>query len=543
MAGSADITGRQNYVLGIGHPKSTPPAESPPIAIQTNANTGDSVVLGISGKFAPLDAIFLGDSKTAQNFGPAGGVGYAPKWATLGNAALGWPFNMKNGGVSGNTTAQMLARLPALLDASAGPGWLVIRGMTNDITSGILVASNPTVGQTTKELIVANLKAMITLGRSAGKYIALCTEVGGTTGFAAPINATTAQGALMRQAYNYVNRWIRDYCAANGLVLIDIEAAVMDPATGLPVSGYMRSDGLHLSYVGSCAEAQAMFAAFNGRLPVPARSPSMRLSANNLVGPSASAAGSVTADAANDTRIIAPATAAGGIPNGWSISQFRAGGGASGSKVARGDYTPGQAAQLAFTSSASFGGAGFWIGGDPTNVLSRWDIAWAASTAYAVGRRVNANGCSYVCVTAGTTSGSDPTAGWSTQEGALVTDGAVFLCQRKPLAGEFVQAVVDLSFNTLVGNAMPRIQLVYRDTSGVDYITTLTDADLSAAEGVAGNWLPATARYVSLPLQIPNSNIRYLAVSVGLYGENGSSANMVVQRADIVNISQSAALA
>jgi lysophospholipase L1-like esterase len=453
-----NISGRTEEFQIPGYPKEWPNGETRTVPedmrdrflrmtdVFRQATPATVVSDGVSGKMGflsstgvayqqigagPTSNILIGDSKTAQNFTTTVATGYSPKWAVLGNAALGWPFALINGGVSGNTTAQMLARLPALLAANPGDGWLTIRGMVNDIQSGDLVASNPTGAQITKEQIAANILGMAKLGIQAGKKIAICTDTGPTTGFATLINAQTEYAALMRSAFAYVNRYIRSICNTYGFVLIDIETAVMDPATGLPVSGYIRADGVHVTYTGSGAEAQAFVAGFVGHVPTQRRSASARLDPGNLAGPTAGAAGSVTADAANDTRIIAPATAAGGIPSGWSISQFRTGGGAAGSKVARVDYTPGTAAQLAFTSTASFGGAGFSVGGDVTNALGRWDQGYATSAAYAVGRRVNANGKSYVCVTAGNTSAADPTAGWSTTDGAIVADagGAVFICR------------------------------------------------------------------------------------------------------------------
>ena len=550
----------------------------------------------VSGAGNPIPAIFLGDSKTAQAFIPVAAVnGYVPRWCILGNAALGWPMTPINGGVSGDTTAQMLARLPALLSANPGAGWLVIRGMTNDIGNGNLVASDPTGSHVTKEMIVANLQSCITLGLAAGKRIALCTEHGNGAGAVNPINAATTQGALQRAAFAYVNSWIRRQCAANGWPLVDIELAMMDPATGLPVAGSVQTDGIHPSYVGGSQEARAMVRAFQGILPVSLRSVTSRLSPANLLGPVSRGAGAVTADAANDTRIIAPATAsvaawaattaytlgqlviasgrlyvataagtsgsvapvhtAGqaadgtvvwkyvasgalpGIPSGWSISQFRAGGGAAGVKVGRASLGQGTVASMAFTSTASFGGAGFYIGGDPANVLGRWDLGWAASTAYAVGRRINANGMSYVCTATGTTGGTDPTAGWSTQEGALVTDGATFLCQRKPLAGELLVPSVDIDTSSLVGNVSLRLLLGFRDTGGTDTVSAMLDLDLSGSGGVAGTWLPSNLRIQGLPFTVPSSNIRYLFVSVAAYGENGSSATVTVNDASVLNIS------
>lgn len=48
MAGSADITGRQNYVLGIGHPKSNPNNESSP-ASGVNDSSGNPYALNLNG--------------------------------------------------------------------------------------------------------------------------------------------------------------------------------------------------------------------------------------------------------------------------------------------------------------------------------------------------------------------------------------------------------------------------------------------------------------------------------------------------------------
>ena len=55
MAGSADITGRQNYILGIGHPKNRATTESPPLVGVTNsAGTIIGIDSGsVNGLFQP----------------------------------------------------------------------------------------------------------------------------------------------------------------------------------------------------------------------------------------------------------------------------------------------------------------------------------------------------------------------------------------------------------------------------------------------------------------------------------------------------------
>jgi lysophospholipase L1-like esterase len=49
MAGSADITGRQNYVQGIGHPKTTPSTEAAPAMLVANPQIGVTGLIGPDG--------------------------------------------------------------------------------------------------------------------------------------------------------------------------------------------------------------------------------------------------------------------------------------------------------------------------------------------------------------------------------------------------------------------------------------------------------------------------------------------------------------
>ncbi len=55
MAGSADIIGRQNYVQGIGHPKTTPNNEAAPAMVQTNHFTGGNEIQIPGGGAYALD--------------------------------------------------------------------------------------------------------------------------------------------------------------------------------------------------------------------------------------------------------------------------------------------------------------------------------------------------------------------------------------------------------------------------------------------------------------------------------------------------------
>jgi hypothetical protein len=55
MAGSANITGRQHYVLGIGHPVSEPSDESHPLAVENSTEFPQAGVVVISSD-PPNDA-------------------------------------------------------------------------------------------------------------------------------------------------------------------------------------------------------------------------------------------------------------------------------------------------------------------------------------------------------------------------------------------------------------------------------------------------------------------------------------------------------
>jgi hypothetical protein len=56
MAGSATITGKQHYTLGIGHPKSEPLQESPPAVLITNSS---NVIAGVSNYAPTADQVTI----------------------------------------------------------------------------------------------------------------------------------------------------------------------------------------------------------------------------------------------------------------------------------------------------------------------------------------------------------------------------------------------------------------------------------------------------------------------------------------------------
>lgn len=186
---------------------------------------------------APTVIIF-GDSLTNQNNGGPPTLDGAGTGDVHGRGYWSWASAMlgqrwalvRNAGVGGNTTTQMLARLQA--DVLAYPsGWVIVCGGGNDIgTLGLSAAQ-----------VETNLTEIITGLRAAGRRVLLMT-----------IPPSSAFDTLAkRQAWMAVNAWIRDLPLTYlGLVVADITPAVADPATAAAATG-MTVDGVHWSIAGA----------------------------------------------------------------------------------------------------------------------------------------------------------------------------------------------------------------------------------------------------------------------------------------------------
>ena len=79
MAGAADITGRQNYVLGIGHPKTRTTTEAPPAMVVSDPLTG-----GVSG--------FVDPNGGTIRLNPIAGSGWNKIFSTTPSGATAFSF-------------------------------------------------------------------------------------------------------------------------------------------------------------------------------------------------------------------------------------------------------------------------------------------------------------------------------------------------------------------------------------------------------------------------------------------------------------------
>lgn len=183
----------------------------------------------------PLSTLyaFLGDSITVGT-GATSSTKYTSQLQMLvGNDVLS--NESIAGGVAGNTSAQILARVPAILAASPTPQCAILLCGTNDSSSAV-----------TTEMFITNVLAIADLCRTAG-----ATLIVGTV---PPREAAdTAENAAIR-GYNLA---LRSALPAYGIRLADVYASLVDPTTGALASANDSGDGVHPSPAGHKSIAQA----------------------------------------------------------------------------------------------------------------------------------------------------------------------------------------------------------------------------------------------------------------------------------------------
>jgi len=169
----------------------------------------------LKGAAAKNRVVFFGDSITDT-------------WK-LENYFPGKPY--VNRGVSGQTTPQMLVRFRQdVIDLH--PKTVVILAGTNDIAGN--------TGPMRTEDIEANLASMAELAKAHGIAVALASVL--------PVHNYTpksqdffAQRPMARILE--ANRWLKDYCAKNGIVYLDYFSALVDEKGLLKKD--LAEDGLH----------------------------------------------------------------------------------------------------------------------------------------------------------------------------------------------------------------------------------------------------------------------------------------------------------
>ena len=179
----------------------------------------------------PPDIILLGDSITSACGIPAAQTNLS--WYDSANTTLGNVFSLsRNAGISGDTTALMLARLQSDV-LYYWSSWVCVLGGINDITGAVASATT-----------IANLTAIYDAILAGGARLICCVVLPCTSLNTGPLHTTV----------DAINTAIRAYAASHSpVVLCDWWSVFSDPNTDSgysPVAGY-TSDGKHPSATGA----------------------------------------------------------------------------------------------------------------------------------------------------------------------------------------------------------------------------------------------------------------------------------------------------
>ena len=165
---------------------------------------------------------FLGDSTTISHYG-ANMDAWPDYAAILSNQRIRYTVNA---GVSGNTSAQMLARIQADVIAKA-PNVCIVDAGINDLGMSVPFAT-----------FKANIAEIVRLLRTAGIAPVLTTILPqGNTALKLPYITTW-------------NLWLKLYAESQGIPILDFYPITVDPATGTYRAGMDSGDGVHPSTLG-----------------------------------------------------------------------------------------------------------------------------------------------------------------------------------------------------------------------------------------------------------------------------------------------------
>lgn len=189
--------------------------------------------------------VFLGDSETAGADDVALFAARGSSWPVYASIMSGQRLQyVRNAGIGGNTTANMLARFDTDVTPYA-PRTVTLMAGTNDV-----LATAFATWQATYMAIVAKIRAI-------GAVPILCTMP--------PNNATTGG---RKQLTVQFNGFIRRYAALNGLLLLDFYTVLTDPATSDYKAAYYN-DGTHPNEAGFAAMGAYAAALLANQLPPP----------------------------------------------------------------------------------------------------------------------------------------------------------------------------------------------------------------------------------------------------------------------------------
>jgi lysophospholipase L1-like esterase len=166
------------------------------------------------------------------------------------------------GGVSGNTTTQILARVNEII--AQRPAWCMVHGGINDIVAGVSAAT-----------ITANLQSIYEeLTRNQIRVIV-----------ATVLPCTAVNTAGLKAVLQSVNRWIKEYAWNHpNCILVDWYHVIADPATGDPAAN-MTTDGTHPAAPGAALLGDFLYDILNPLVPdIDLLPNSIQDTADNVIG-------------------------------------------------------------------------------------------------------------------------------------------------------------------------------------------------------------------------------------------------------------------
>jgi acyl-CoA thioesterase I len=180
----------------------------------------------------------LGDSLSAWAFAPGSACGSASgTWPRVLAAMDSGLTLVHNGGVPGNTTSQMLARMQHDVLAYH-PDVLFVLGGTNDVADDFAVSKT-----------VANIRRIAQTATADGIEVVLLTV---------PPNDAMRGWELTR--LREINAELLALGRAQGIVVVDVYAALASAGGRLPTA-YAAADRLHLNLRGEATLAATVYAA------------------------------------------------------------------------------------------------------------------------------------------------------------------------------------------------------------------------------------------------------------------------------------------
>lgn len=190
-------------------------------------------------------AIYFGDSNMGDATEPPNHSLRMGPWITF--SAEGRIRVIRNAGVSGNTTAQMLARIQAdVIDHK--PAMCIVLGGTNDAAGNVTLATyRANMGAILDRLINARIR---------------------------PIVLAVTPRAASKTLISQYNAWITAYCGQRGIQVIDTYTPVVDHATSGIAAAY-NVDGTHFNEAGYRLLGQTVFNAIDPLLPKAALGPAL----------------------------------------------------------------------------------------------------------------------------------------------------------------------------------------------------------------------------------------------------------------------------